>query len=39
MYKILIELWIENRIDEYGLDRAMKFNWITLEQKKEIMDM
>ncbi|WP_423219681.1 XkdX family protein [Clostridium hydrogeniformans] len=39
MYKIVLELWLEKRIDESGLDRAIKFRWITEEQKKEIMDM
>lgn len=39
MYKIVLELYLEKRIDESGLDRAIKFRWITEEQKKEIMDM
>ncbi|WP_242840644.1 XkdX family protein [Clostridium hydrogeniformans] len=39
MYKILIELWMERRIKEDELDKAIKFKWITEEQKKEIMGM
>ena len=39
MYKILIELWMERRIKEDELDKAIKFKWITEEQKKEIMEM
>lgn len=39
MYKIVLELYLEKRIDESGLDRAIKFRWITEEQKKEIMGM
>lgn len=39
MYKILIELWMERRMKEDELDKAIKFKWITEEQKKEIMEM
>lgn len=37
MYEKVKKLYIEGRIDESGLDKAVKYGWITEEQKKEIM--
>lgn len=37
MYERVKKLYLEERINEYGLDNAIKFGWITEEQKQEIM--
>lgn len=37
MYERVKRLYLEERITEYGLDNAIRFSWITEEQKTEIM--
>ena len=37
MYERLKRLYQAGELNEKGLDRAVKFGWITDEQKKEII--
>ena len=37
MYDNVKRLYLTGRIDEYGFDNAVKFKWITEEQKEEII--
>lgn len=37
MYATVRRLYLQNKIDESGLDNAIKKGWITPEEKKKIM--
>lgn len=37
MYWTLLRLWITGPMTEQGLENAVQRNWITAEQKEEIM--
>lgn len=37
MYGIISELFLENRIDSTGLDKAISKKWITEEEKVKII--
>lgn len=37
MFETLSRLWLEGRLPEIGLDRAIAKGWITQEQKEIIM--
>ena len=38
MYDTVKRLYLEGKIDETGLTRAVTFKWISEEQKQEIID-
>ena len=38
MFAQMKRLYLNGKIDESGLDNAVKFGWITEEQKAEIME-
>ena len=37
MYATVRRLYLQNKVDESGLDNAIKKGWITEEEKKKIM--
>ena len=38
MFQKLLDMYVQNRIDTTYLEKAVKLNWITAEEKKEIME-
>lgn len=38
MYETVKRIYLNGKIDETGLDRAVTLGWITEEQKQEIID-
>lgn len=38
MFQKLLDMYVQNRIDKKYLEKAVKLNWITEEEKKEIIE-
>jgi len=38
MFQKLLDMYVQNRIDRTYLEKAVKLNWITEEEKKEIIE-
>ncbi len=39
MYNSVVRMWKKHLIDESGVDRAVKFGWITAAQAEKIKKM